>query len=110
MTDHQDARQVPSGDVPAGAPGADLDAADPEVAALRTELAELRAELEAARVAVRSAEAETGQVRGELAEMHVQLIRARQDQERYQQLFDARRRAADQLDRVRGRLRRALGR
>lgn len=83
-------------------------APDDEVEALRSEIDELRQDLAAAALAAREAEAETGRVRGELAEMHLQLTRARQDQERYQRLFDVRRRAGDQLDRVRGRLRRAF--
>ena len=53
--------------------------------------------------------AEAGRLRGTIAEMQTQLARARQDQESFQLVLDARRRASERVagltDRLRGRLR-----
>lgn len=54
----------------------------------RAELDRLRADRDAAVAAARDAEHEVGRLRGQIAEMQVQLVRARQDQERYQVLLD----------------------
>ena len=48
-------------------------------------------ELERAREAARLAEAEAGRLRGEIVELKTQLARARQDQEAYQRVLDAKR-------------------
>lgn len=66
---------------PAVEPPSDLEA-------LRSEVARLRADRDAAVAAARDAEREAGRLRGQIAEMQVQLVRARQDQERYQLLVD----------------------
>lgn len=89
-----------------------MSAHDDETAALRAEVERLRAligpsdvsyaalqdDVAGAREAARLAEAEAGALRGQIAELHVQLARARQDQERVQRARDlvvsARRRAA----------------
>ena len=55
----------------------------------RDEIDALRADRDAAVAAAQEAEREVGRLRGQVAEMQVQLVRARQDQERYQRLFDA---------------------
>lgn len=74
-----------------------------------SELEQLRRDLAGAVSAAREAEAEAGRLRGTLTEMQTQLARARQDQEAYQQLIDAKQRAsasASRLkDRILGRLR-----
>lgn len=62
-------------------PADDLDA-------LRAEVDRLRSDRDAAVEVARAAEREVGRLRGQIAEMQVQLVRARQDQERYQVLFD----------------------
>jgi multidrug resistance efflux pump len=56
--------------------------------ARHTEVERLRADRDAAVAAAREAEHEVGRLRGQIAEMQVQLVRARQDQERYQVLLD----------------------
>jgi hypothetical protein len=48
-------------------------------------------ELFEAREAARLAEAEAGRLRGEIVELKTQLARARQDQETYQRVLDAKR-------------------
>jgi len=58
-------------------------------------------ELVQAREAARHAEAEAGQLRGEIVELKTQLARARQDQESYQRLLDARRSAGARWARTR---------
>jgi predicted nucleic acid-binding Zn-ribbon protein len=65
---------------------------------------DLRADLDAAREAARDAEAQAGRLRGTIAEMQVQLVRARQDQERFQRLLDARRSVHERLAVVKRRL------
>jgi predicted nucleic acid-binding Zn-ribbon protein len=57
---------------------------------------QLLADVAGAREAARTAEAEAGALRGTIAELHVQLARARQDQDRWQ-------RARDAADRARAR-------
>jgi multidrug resistance efflux pump len=64
---------------------------------------ELAADVEGARDAARRAEAEAGRLRGTIAEMQVQLVRARQDQERYQRLLTARSLAHERLSRAKRR-------
>lgn len=98
-------------------PTANVEALHDEVASLRALVGpdepsyeQLRNDRDAAVGAAREAEREVGRVRGELAEMHVQLIRARQDQERYQQIFDRARRISERATAVAGRFRRALRR
>jgi hypothetical protein len=66
----------------------------------------LVADVAGARDAAREAEAEAGRLRGRIAEMQVQLVRARQDQERYQRVLDARRALRERLAAMRRRLRR----
>jgi hypothetical protein len=66
--------------------------------------AELAADVSAARAAVREAEAEAGRLRGTIAEMQVQLVRARQDQERYQGMLAARRAVLDRAASVKHRV------
>lgn len=63
-----------------------------------------------ARRYARDAEMELGNVRGDLAEMHVQLIRARQDQAAFQVWFDRLRTAQRYRDGALRRARRRLGR
>ncbi len=74
---------------------------DDDPAALRAEVARLRAlvgpgeqsygdlrqDLLAARDAARGAEAEAGVLRGQLAQLHVELARARQDQDHLQRML-----------------------
>lgn len=63
-------------------------AAEDDVAVLRSDVERLQIERDAAMAAARDAEREAGRLRGQIAEMQVQLVRARQDQERYQLVFD----------------------
>ena len=74
-----------------------------------SEIADVSKQLVQAQHAVRAAEAEAGQLRGTIAEMQTQLARARQDQESFQLLLDAKHRASKRLSsaaqRIRGRLR-----
>lgn len=59
-----------------------------DLEARHTEVERLRADRDAAVAAAREAEHEVGRLRAQIAEMQVQLVRARQDQERYQVLLD----------------------
>lgn len=59
-----------------------------ELDALRSEVERLRRDRAGAIEAARTAEREAGRLRGQIAEMQVQLVRARQDQERYQVALD----------------------
>ena len=78
-------------------------AADVEM--LRAEIERLRADRDAAVTAARDAERESGRLRGQIAEMQVQLVRARQDQERYQLLLDRYRAVRERAGAVKRRLR-----
>ena len=105
------------GSFPAVEPTADVAALHDEVARLRALVGpderayeQLRDDRDAAVAAARDAEREVGRVRGELAEMPVQLVRARQDQERDQQIFDRARRISERATAGAGRLRRTLRR
>lgn len=82
---------------PAVEPPSDLEA-------LRDELDRLRADRDAAVEVARDAEREAGRLRGQIAEMQVQLVRARQDQERYQLLFDRFRTARERASALKRRL------
>jgi hypothetical protein len=70
--------------------------------------ARLRDDVAAARDVAREHEFEVGRLRGTIAEMQVQLVRARQDQERYQRVLDARRAVWERLSRLRGRVRASI--
>ena len=59
--------------------------------------ADLAADADRAVAAARQSEREAGKLRGTIAEMQVQLVRARQDQDRYQRLLDARRGIVERL-------------
>lgn len=83
---------------------------DDELADLRDECEQLRGEVEQAGLAAREAEHEAGRLRGTIAEMQVQLVRARQDQERYQRWLDARRGVHERLAGVKRRVARGRGR
>jgi chromosome segregation ATPase len=80
-----------------------------DVSARTVEIEQLRRDLAGAVAAARAAEAEAGRLRGTIAEMQTQLARARQDQESFQLVLDAKRRASERVasvtQRVRGRLR-----
>lgn len=65
---------------------------------------QMRADLDRAVAAARASEHELGVARGTIAEMQVQLVRARQDQERYQRALSARRSILDGLARTKRRL------
>ena len=102
----------PPVDVPA-----DVDALRDELGRLRALVGpdersyqELRDDRDGAVAAARDAEREVGRLRGQIAELMVQLVRARQDQERFQRAFDRYRAVGDRASALRGRLRRMLGR
>jgi multidrug resistance efflux pump len=76
-----------------------------DVDALRAEIERLRADLDGAVDAARASERDAGRLRGQIAEMQVQLVRARQDQERYQFLFDRYRAVRERAARAKRRLR-----
>jgi hypothetical protein len=73
------------------------------------EIEQLRRDLATAVAAARAAEADAGRLRGTIMEMQTQLARARQDQESFQLVLDAKRRVSETVasvtQRVRGRLR-----
>ena len=71
----------------------------------RAEIERLRADRDAAVAAARAAEREAGRLRGQIAEIQVQLVRARQDQERYQLLFDRYRAVRERAGAAKRRLR-----
>ena len=103
-------------DIPADVP-TDVAALRGELARLRTLVGpdersydELRDDRDGAVAAARDAEREVGRLRGQIAEMQVQLVRARQDQERYQRMFDRYRGLRERASAVKRRLRRRLGR
>lgn len=81
-----------------------------DLEALRAEVDRLRADRDAAVAAAREAEREAGRLRGRIAEMEVQLVRARQDQERYQLLLDRYRSVRERVFAVKRRLGRAATR
>lgn len=66
-------------------------------------------QLSLAREAARLAEAEAGQLRGEIVELKTQLARARQDQEAYQRLLDAKRSVGTEVNQWYVEARRWLG-
>ena len=80
-----------------------------DVGGRSAEIEQLRLDLAGAVASAREAEAEAGRLRGTIAEMQTQLARARQDQESFQLLLDAKRRASERVssvaERIRGRLR-----
>lgn len=76
-----------------------------DVEALRAEIERLRADRDAAVATAREAERAAGRLRGQIAEMQVQLVRARQDQERYLLLFDRYRAVRERAAAVKRRLR-----
>lgn len=101
-----------AGDAPGDAPGVADPSGAAELARLRALVGpdersydELRADVAAAREAARLAEAEVGRLRGTIAEMQVQLVRARQDQDRYQRWLGAWRGMRDRLAQVKRRVR-----
>ena len=77
---------------------------DGELAELQAECERLRADLDRTEAAVRAAEHEAGTLRGAIAEMQVQLVRARQDQERYQRWLSATHRVHERLAGVKHRV------
>lgn len=98
-------------------PSDDVEALRAEVARLRSIVGpderayeELRDDRDGAVAAARDAEREAGRLRGQIAEMQVQLVRARQDQERYQRLFDRYREARELASTAKQRLARTIGR
>jgi len=56
----------------------------------------------------REHEAELGRLRGEIVELKTQLARARQDQEAYQRMLDAKRAVSERADRWIAAVRRRL--
>lgn len=98
-------------------PPDDLETLRSEVARLRSivgpdehDYHALRSDRDAAVAAARDAERESGRLRGQIAEMQVQLVRARQDQERYQRLLDRYRGVRELASSAKGRLGRTIGR